>query len=209
MTKADRISLQSLLDLPHQREKISECAAAIRKGAVFVYPTETIYGIGGIYQGPGVFEKILLAKKRALDNPMILLAPDLKFFSTLNLEFPVAASRLATRFWPDGLLTLVLPCPEEPRGIGIRVSRHPLLQTLFRYIDKPLYSTSANVSGEPYVNDPDHIFSLFCEHADFMIDAGMLPPSLPSTVVRVEEAGTVTVLREGAVSSQRIFEVLE
>jgi L-threonylcarbamoyladenylate synthase len=209
MTKADRISLKSLLDSPRHQEKIVELAIAIRKGAIFVYPAETIYGIGGMYKVPGVAEKILGAKKRSLDNPMILLAPDLKFFSSLNLIFPSAARRLARSFWPHGLLTMVLPASEEPRGIAIRVSHHPLLQTLFMYIDKPLYSTSANVSGEPYVNDPDRIFALFSENVDFMIDAGALPPSAPSTVVKIDEKDTVTILREGAVSSQRIFEVLE
>jgi L-threonylcarbamoyladenylate synthase len=204
MTKTDRIPLDSLLSSVDREERLSTIAASLRRGAILIYPTETIYGIGGACTIKGVREKILRAKERPPENPMILIAPDFKFFAHLRRFFPPAAHALAEAFWPQGSLTLVVPSIDEPDGVGIRVCNHPFLAALFNYIDLPLYSTSANRSGDPYVNEPDRIFSLFENSVDFMIDAGALPPSPPSTVVKIDKKNAVTILRHGAISAERI-----
>ena len=204
----DRIPLQTLFDGPRCHETLTGIAHAISQGVVFIYPTETIYGIGGIGTMTAVRDKIVAAKKRPLDNPMILIAAARSYFNPLSIEFPPEADTLAKRFWP-GMLTLVLPSATDPRGIAVRVSPHPFIIALFRHIDTPLFSTSANVSGEAYVNDPDRIYSAFSGAIDFMIDAGPLPPSLPSTVVRVGNDHSVTVIREGAISEKSILEACQ
>jgi L-threonylcarbamoyladenylate synthase len=207
MTKPERIQLHTLLEKPRNRKKIEQIAEAVKRGAVFVYPTETIYGLGGACTIPEVKKKILAAKQRPADQPMILIAPDRTFFSKLPIVFPPPAERLARVFWP-GMLTMVLPSMNTERGVAVRVSRHPFIKALFRYIDQPLFSTSANRGGEAYVNDPDLIYSIFFKAIDFFIDAGPLPLSPPSTVVKIGNNNMVTVLREGAVSLQDIFAAL-
>ena len=207
MTKSERIPLNILLETTNGRKKFEHIAHAVRQGAVFVYPTETIYGLGGVCDVGGVKERILSIKRRASGQPLILIAPDRSYFLKLPVIFPPTAERLALEFWP-GMLTLVLPSLSDERGIGVRVSSHPFMTEFFRYIDQPLFSTSANLSGEPYVNDPEKIYSIFSGEVDFFIDAGLLPPSRPSTVVRIGTDGTVTVLREGAVLSKDVFKAL-
>jgi L-threonylcarbamoyladenylate synthase len=202
MKSPERVPLHSLLSTPASAH-LRKIASAVDKGALFVYPTETIYGIGGSVTAPGMRERICLAKKRANDVPLIIIAPDRNFFRPLSLTFPPAAEKLARRFWP-GMLTLVLPSPDHPDGIAVRVTDHPFITALFRYCTSPIYSTSANMSGKPYVNDPDAIFDQFANAINFMIDAGPLPSSLPSTVVRVGEDDTVTVLREGVIPGKKI-----
>ena len=207
MKSPDRIPLRSLLGPENGAcsARMKELAARIANGALFVYPTETIYGIGGCFGVPGVGEKIFLAKKRATGSPLILIAPERASFDALSLIFPPAAEALSRAFWP-GMLTLVLPSSRSngPGGIGVRVSKHPFIKALFKYCNLPIYSTSANMSGEPYVNDTDLIYGQFSDAVDFMVDAGPLPDSPPSTVVKVGEDNTVTVLREGAISAAKI-----
>jgi L-threonylcarbamoyladenylate synthase len=191
------------LDGPDGPALLLAIASRIREGAVFIYPTETIYGIGGRHDVPDVYTKIVSAKVRAPDNPMILIGGSIECFALLDIEFPDAAQRLADAFWP-GLLTLVLPSPSVDGGIAVRVSDHPFLTALSGYFPQPLYSTSANISGEPYCPDPDAIFAALGHRVDFMIDAGVLPSSLPSTVVRVTSDNRVTVLREGCIAPAAI-----
>ena len=207
MTKPERIPLHTLFEKPRNRKKLEHIADEVKQGAVFVYPTETIYGLGGAYNIPDVKKKILAAKQRASDQPMILIAPDRTFFSKLPIVFPPLAERLARVFWP-GMLTMVLPSMNTEQGVAVRVSNHPFIKALFRYIDQPLFSTSANRGGEAYVNNPDLIYSLFFEAIDFFVDAGPLPPSPPSTVVKIGNNDMVTVLREGAVSLLEILAAL-
>jgi L-threonylcarbamoyladenylate synthase len=208
MTKSERIPLNTLLETTEGRKKFTHIAHAARQGAVLVYPTETIYGLGGVCDVSGVKEKIHSIKRKASGQPLIIIAPDRSCFLKLPVIFPHTAERLALEFWP-GMLTLVLPSASDERGIGVRVSSHPFIKEIFPYINQPLFSTSANISGEPYVNDPEKIYSVFSGEVDFFIDAGPLKPSRSSTVVRIGRDGTVCVLREGAVPSDDIYKALQ
>ena len=199
---AERIPLGDLLDPGHHRtlEKLTE---RISRGAVFIYPTETIYGIGGRCDNAEVYRRIIAVKERPPDQPMILVAAHRSSLTFLDISLPPAARQLAAAWWP-GPLTIVLPSASRPEGIAVRVSDHPFLCVLAHSFTVPLFSTSANVSGTPYRPDPDTIFAEMKDQVDFMVDAGVLPVSEPSTVVRVGEDNTVTVLREGVVSTAAI-----
>jgi L-threonylcarbamoyladenylate synthase len=182
-------------------------ANRVMKGAVFIYPTETIYGIGGRADSRAVEKHIRLIKERNKPSPFIAIAVDKQYLSSLGLQFPPKAELLAQKFWP-GNLTLILPAYNAPDGIGVRVSNHPFISALFTTLNVPIFSTSANISDQPYANDPDAIFRMFDGKVDFMVDAGVLPESRPSTVVRVNGNDTVEILREGVVSKESVLKFL-
>jgi L-threonylcarbamoyladenylate synthase len=207
MTKPERIPLKTLLENPLGRDKLEKIAFDVGQGSLMVYPTETIYGLGGSFEVRGVKEKIFSIKRRNSESQLILIAPDRRFFSRVPVVFPEAAERLAREFWP-GNLTLVLPSPEDVCGIGVRISSHPFIAEFFRHSGSPLFSTSANLSREPYVNDPDRIAAVFSNKVEYFIDAGQLPNSLPSTVVRIGINGKTSILREGAVPAEKVFNAL-
>ena len=199
---AERIALATLL-APDNRAPLERVATAITEGAVVVYPTETIYGIGGRADSGDVHRRIVAAKRRPPDQPMILIAGRRSSFSSLDISFPSTALRLAAAFWP-GPLTLILPSSGSREGRAVRISDHPFLTAIAPFCSVPLYSTSANQSGVPYCPDPETIYTVFEKQADFMIDAGTLPASAPSTLVRVAADGAVTVLREGGIPAAAI-----
>jgi L-threonylcarbamoyladenylate synthase len=205
--KPDRIELGHLLS-PEGENLLKQVAVDIKDGAVFVYPTETIYGIGGNTELSYVNEKIFNTKQRPTENPMIHLAAKLEVFSSLLDCSPPVARFLANTFWP-GLLTIVVVTDEIGSGIAIRLSGHPFLMKLFEFVNFPIYSTSANVSGENYNPDPDYIYDTFKNKVNFMIDGGFLPPSAPSTVVKIESNTCVKVIREGVLSKVSIRSALE
>jgi tRNA A37 threonylcarbamoyladenosine synthetase subunit TsaC/SUA5/YrdC len=72
----------------------------------------------------------------------------------------------------------------------------------------PIFSTSANISDELYKNDPDEIFRVFDGNVDFFIDAGFLPESKPSTIVKIKADDSFEVLREGAILRRQIINAL-
>jgi L-threonylcarbamoyladenylate synthase len=205
--RSERIDCGQLLAGGQSARRLGELADRMRAGAVFVYPTETIYGLGGILI-PSVKERLLAVKQREEAHPLIAIAGSLEAFRHLPLEFAEPARRLAQAFWP-GNLTLVVPLGKEGHeSLGVRVSNHPFLSGLARHLDEPLYSTSANRSRETYRNDPDLIFSLFEGAIDFMIDSGTLPRSAPSSVVAVEREGRIRILREGVIARAEIEKVV-
>ncbi len=200
----DRIKLEDLI----LSGELGRLADEIQRGAVFVYPTETIYGIGGNVLLPDVNERIYNIKNRPAENPMIYLTSRLDIFASMEIDLPPAAKCLADTLWP-GLLTLVLPIKKKNDTVAIRVSDHQFVKSLFDFISFPIFSTSANISGEKYNPDPDYIYNTFNSKIDFMIDAGLLPPSPPSTVVKIDKNNNCMMIREGAVSRSTLTDVLE
>ena len=203
---SERIFLDSLLN-GRASARFESIARRIEAGEVFIYPTETIYGIGGRADNEDVKRKILRAKKRKADHPMILIAGDKRAFIDFGVCFPTIAQTLAQHFWP-GHLTLVLPFGNTKETIGVRVSNHPFITELYKTLKVPIFSTSANISGQSYVNNPEFIFSIFEGKVNFMIDAGILQPSLSSTVVKILSDKKIELLREGVIPKEKIMSVI-
>lgn len=203
----ERIPLAPLLSGAGARKRMAALANRVMNGAVFIYPTETIYGIGGRADSREVEKRIRSIKERHKASPFILIAADKKYFRSFDLHFTQNATLLADKFWP-GNLTLVLPSKKTSDGVGVRVSNHPFITALFSTMSIPIISTSANLSDQQYVNDPDEIFRTFDGKVDFVIDAGKLPESRPSTVVKVHDDGSAEIVREGVVSKKEVEQAL-
>ena len=203
----ERIPLAPLLSGADARTRMATLANRVMNGAVFIYPTETIYGIGGRADSREVEKRIRSIKERQKASPFILIAADKKHFSSFDLLFTPNAELIIKKFWP-GNITLVLPSKKSPDGVGVRISSRPFIMALFSEMSVPVFSTSANISEQPYVNDPDVIYKLFDGKVDFMIDAGKLPESKPSTVVKINMDDSVDVLREGVISKEEIYQIV-
>jgi L-threonylcarbamoyladenylate synthase len=204
----ERIPLAPLLSGADARTRVAALANRVMNGAVFIYPTETIYGIGGRADSPAVERRIRSIKERPKASPFILIAADKKYFLSFDLVFTPNAELLAKKYWP-GNLTLILPSKNIPDGVGVRISDHPFITALYNELDVPIFSTSANLSDQPYVNDPDAICKLFDGKFDFMVDAGVLPESKPSTVVKINEDDSVEMVRDGMVPKMAVLKALE
>ena len=188
----------------------------LRRGGLVAYPTETVYGLGSACVDEGV-RAVRALKRRDRGKPLIALVESQD--AVQGLEWTPAARELAEVFWP-GSVTLVLLDPRRvfPEGVrdgrtgtvGVRVSPHPVASRLVRELGAPLTSTSLNVPGEPPVTSADEarqILSRLDGSEVWLLDAGTLPPSAPSTVVDCS-SGVPVVLREGAVPIERLRCVL-
>ena len=155
------------------------------------------FGAGGLTSLGGTI------KRRPDDKPMLVLVSSLEEAQRLGV-WNVRARALAETVWPGPLTLLVkadaarLPWLAGATGkIGVRVSGHPYCRALTSVSGRALLSTSANRSGEAYDGDPVRLRALFTDEVDLFINAGLLPPSPPSTVV--DASGEIPVLvREGA-----------
>ena len=176
------------------------------------YPTETVYGVGGIISRPAV-QRLRALKSREADKPFILLVDS--FQAVEGLRWTPAARELAEVFWP-GSLTLVL---EDPVGIfpgwlrdplrgavGVRVSPHPLVARLLEALGGPLTSTSLNAPGEhPATSGAEavEVLGRLGGGDVLVLDVGTLPRSGPSTVVDCT-GDEPRVLREGSIPTSRL-----
>jgi len=190
---------------------LGEVAAHLRAGGFIAYPTETVYGFGGLCSLNSV-DGLVRLKRRQADKPFIVMIRGVA--DAERLSWTDDARELARIFWP-GALTLVLRDPEGifPSGVrssseavAVRVSPHPLVRRLLEVVGAPITSTSANLPGSPPASAGsaalDVARSLGAGPEMWVLDTGLLPPSEPSTVVDctgvepvVVRAGTVPVTR--------------
>lgn len=181
-------------------------------GSLLIYPTDTLYALGGRVLDAAAALAVRRAKGREEGKPLPLVAADIAQARGLSSAWPEAADRLAERFWP-GPLTLVVPAlPEVPSDvtagtghIAVRVPDLELTRALCRRAGA-LVSTSANrAGGSPPVTCADALEAVGAAAA-LALDAGR-GQAVTSTIVDL----TVTppqLLRAGAVAWDEIEGVL-
>ena len=191
-----------MIFLPQQ---VGDAAAAILRGEIVAYPTETYYGLAVDALDAAALERLFVLKGRGENKASALLVSDLAMFVGLCAEFPPRALALAKAHWP-GPLTLVLPARAGlPTAIvtdgcvAARVSSHPLARALVSAVGRPITATSANPSGAPPARHAAALSALFPGQRFHIIDGGETPGGAPSTLVRLR-GNNVEVLRPGPVA---------
>ncbi len=184
-------------------------AELIRRGGVVAYPTETVYGLGCDVRSDAALAALRALKGRSRERGVSVLLADPELLWQLETDLPEHAATLARAFWP-GPLTLVIaaaaasyPLVATDYGVAFRCSPHPQAAELARRAGVPLASTSANLSGAEPARTADEVEAIF--GAGFPI-AGGAPAggASPSTVVAVDTAGDLELLRAGAIPFDEI-----
>lgn len=193
-------------------ETLEEGARALAAGGLLIYPTDTLYALGGPALDPEVSPRVRAAKGREEDKPLPLVAADVVQARTLVRDWPELVDRLAARFWP-GPLSLVLwaaaGVPEDVTAgtgtVAVRVPGLELTRQLCRRLG-PLISTSANRSGEKPPETCAAAMAAFPDLSGLALDGGPGNPT-PSTLVDVT-ALPPRVLRRGSVDWRDVEEVV-
>lgn len=189
------------------RLSIEAAAAALRRGGVIVFPTETSYGVGCRAFDAEAVARVITAKGRPDGKPLPVLLPSISDLHRRRLETPLIV--LAEAFWP-GPLTLVVPAfPGLPAPItadtnmvGVRMSAHPLARKLVEALGEPLVATSANRSGHPAASSPEECDDAGLIGVDGLVDGGVVSGTA-STVVGLDR-GELRIFREGPIGLDRL-----
>jgi L-threonylcarbamoyladenylate synthase len=197
-------------------EDLGPVVRHLREGGVVAYPTETVYGFGGLCTEEAV-AALRALKPRGGDRPFLVLVAEAA--EVAGLRWTDEARALASVFWP-GALTLVLADPDGifPPGVrsssgsvAVRVSPHPFVRALLVSLGAGVTSTSANAPGRA----PARSFPEVLEAAKklgagaelLVVDGGTLTPSEPSTIVDFSGAEP-EVVRAGSIPVGRLHCVL-
>ena len=169
---------------------------------IFVYPTETCYGLGCSAFNRKEIMKIYRLKKRPLSKPMIVLVDSIIMWKTI-CDVSSEALVFARKYWP-GPVTIIQPkkkCIPDiltERDLGVRISSHPAPNRIIKNLRVPIVSTSANISGGKNPYSIKDIPKSILDSVGQVFDEGELPYSPPSTVIRIE-SNKIKVLRKGRI----------
>lgn len=174
---------------PNPRE-IERVVALLRQGAIVIYPTDTLYGIGCDALNVRAVEKICELKGiNPQKSNLSIICNDLSNISQYakvdNLTF-----KLMRRHLP-GPFTFILPTTsslpkiyKNRKTVGIRVPDNNIIRTLARELGNPILNKSILDPREEteYATHPELIYEKWGNIADAVIDGGT-GGTQPSTVV--------------------------
>lgn len=174
-----------------QEAALEKVVRALRDGALIIYPTDTVYGIGCDITNNKALEKLAKLKGVKLEKATwSFICADLSNISDYVKQIDTATFKILKRSLP-GPYTFVLPgnnnlpkAFKKRKTIGIRVPDHSIPKKIVEMLGNPIVSTSIY---DPdlvleYTTDPELIFEKWSPHVAFVIDGGY-GDNVPSTIV--------------------------
>lgn len=166
----------------------------IENDGLLIYPTDTLYGLGGNFFSLPAMAKIDRIKSRS-DLPYSVAISGTQMLERLVETIPTIFYELSEKLLP-GKFTFLLKAStaldkrllKGSNKVGIRIPAVPHLLKLIEILNMPLISTSVNSSGTQPLNDPVEIQKFFSnspiqDSLLLFIDKGILPPSRGSTIL--------------------------
>lgn len=197
-----------------KNEELDEAVNALNNDKIVVFPTETVYGIGGNALKVEVINKLFQAKKRNYGKPISLLVGSIDKIK--NIAYVDKNEEKIIKAFMPGELTLVLKkkaCINDlvtagKNTVGVRIPNHNIALCILNKVDFPLATSSANISGENNIADFDEIVSDLKDYVDIFIKGNISDDLKASTVVELNN-DIVNILREGKISKIDIEKTLE
>ncbi|MEM5798560.1 MAG: L-threonylcarbamoyladenylate synthase [Candidatus Aenigmatarchaeota archaeon] len=152
----------------------------VKEGKIFLYPTDTVYGLGCDATNKEAVAR--LRKMKGAGHPFSVIVPS-KRWATKHLyvkdflsKLPGPYTIIALKRNPKFLFWV-----SNKRSLGIRIPDHPFTK-IIQKTGKPFITTSANISGQSPIKSPDELLQAI--KPDIIIDAGMLS-GRPSDIIDI------------------------
>ena len=196
-------------ELPHFLPKLYNIYS---QGGLFVYPTETLYGLGTGPFDEKALNRLFSVKKRPKDMPISIAVADISMMKRFG-EVNDKAEKIAHHFLP-GPVTLLLQCkdtvPKILRSagkVGIRIPDHKIALKIIENVG-PITATSANLHSGPDPRNVNDAYEQLGDDVELYIDCGQPKYNGPSTVVDCSEA-SINIIRKGVIPENEIMALFE
>ncbi len=150
-------------------------AQALVNGGIIAYPTEAVWGLGCLPQYKEAVERILELKNRPVDKGLILVAASTEQLASYLDGLTAAELKRISNTWP-GPVTWLVPdngtAPSWIKGshqtVALRVSNHPVIQSICNTVGSAIVSTSANLTGRKPIRDLLNLRRQFGAYVDYV-----------------------------------------
>lgn len=178
----------------------------INNGDLAIVPTDTVYGIIADATNEEAIKKVYMAKRRSFSKPLIIMVSSIEMLKKYVKNISDVEKKLIEKYWP-GRLTILFKRNNKISDlltnsgdyIGIRLPDNKELCKLMNMLNKPLVSTSANISDNMTITEISMLEDELKNNISYIVDGGKLN-DLPSTLIKVEDE-KIIFLREGELAS--------
>jgi L-threonylcarbamoyladenylate synthase len=176
----------SAIDRASPDPRILERAARlIHEGEIVAAPSDTVYGLLALPRSQRARERLGRIKGRS--GPFIVIVSSWEEARSWTRQVPEGIWTLLRKVWP-GPVTVILPTAEdmpgaERGGIALRMPASGFLQSLLAAVGEPVFSTSANRSGQPPPIAVGELDTSIMNEVALVLDGGPADIREPSTIV--------------------------
>ncbi|MHA1347525.1 MAG: L-threonylcarbamoyladenylate synthase [Candidatus Heimdallarchaeaceae archaeon] len=196
-------------------EIISRAVSLLDQGEIIGFPTDTVYGVAGDIFNEVAIDSIYSLKNRPTNKPINALVSSEKQLKMIVESIPSNAESLIEKFWP-GPLTIILKKKTEVSSkvtsgldtIGVRMPNSRVALEIINKFEKPLATTSANISDRPSTLTADDVYLNFQESLPLIIDSQEEALGIESTIISVVSPKP-QILRIGAITKEELSRVLD
>ncbi len=183
---------------------IRNAVDTLRRGGVILYPTDTVWGIGCDATNEEAVRRIYQIKQRADNKAMLCLVDNANRIQRYFRRVPdVAWDLIDCATQP---LTVILSGAQgvapsllgEDGSLGLRVTQDEFSRQICYRLQRPLVSTSANISGQSSPRYFKEISPEIIDLMDYVVQfrRGDTTPHRPSSIIKLEPDGTIQIIRK-------------
>lgn len=186
------------------RREVDEAVRILREGGIILYPTDTVWGLGCDATNAEAVDRIYRLKRSENKKSMLVLCASADMVVRYVNRAPGIAFEVMEM--ATSPLTLILPgatgvaanlIPDEGT-LGIRVPDHEFCRRMLRALQRPVVSTSANISGEATPAGLQEVSREIIDGVDFVVNPRFegKPTRKASSIIAFGEGGEVKIIRE-------------
>lgn len=185
------------------RRKLKKISDSLKEGAVYIFPTDTVYSLVADSHSKSGVEKLYIIKKIPKNQPLSLLCNSIEMASSIVETLPNSVFKIMKKLTP-GPYTFILkankllPKPsiahQKEKQIGIRIPNQKILLDLIEIHESPLTATSASVSDDFYIQTED-LQETYGKFVEGIVDGGIQTIELSTILDCISDP--IQILREG------------
>ena len=190
-----------------QQEDIQNAIQTMKKGGVILYPTDTVWGIGCDATNAEAVAKVYKIKQRDDSKALICLIDSgnrlQRYFRDIpsvawDLFDSIAEASKPTTVILDNATNIADNLVAEDGSLAMRITKETFSHELCYRFQKPIVSTSANISGQPAAANYGDLDPKLLEAVDYVCFSrrNEHKPHTPSSIVKLAKNGEITIIRK-------------
>lgn len=188
----------------NRQDDIKKAVEVMKNGGVILYPTDTVWGIGCDATNAEAVAKVYKIKQRDDSKALICLVDSDARLQRYVRNAPEVAwnvMELATKPTTvifDEAVNLAHNLIAEDGSIAMRITNEEFSKELCYRFQKPIVSTSANISGQPAAQNYCDISEELLNAVDYVCFSRRQEnkPHTPSSIIKIKNNGEIDIIRK-------------
>ena len=171
----------------NRQDDIKKAVEVMKNGGVILYPTDTVWGIGCDATNAEAVAKVYKIKQRDDSKALICL-----------VDSDARLQRYVRNAPEDEAVNLAPNLIAEDGSIAMRITNEEFSKELCYRFQKPIVSTSANISGQPAAQNYCDISEELLNAVDYVCFSRRQEhkPHTPSSIIKIKNNGEIDIIRK-------------